>query len=373
MRFRPHSISPLPETVRLIIAYKNFAAQRGISHIGLGVSAMNNSRVLRKAGFWTDVWAITSAQDLQVRVEAEQANSHRDRKVPISHVIISAPWIPTVELSQLVHTHTEIEWTVCSHSNVGFLQADPRGIEYLRQDGSLAEAAVNFSLATNSKRLQTWWNQAYHQAMRLIPNLYDVDDHFPHHRPWTPGTLLKIGSFGAIRPLKNQITAAGAAVEIANRLRAECEFWINSGRTEGNGIWATAAVKSILAGLPNIRLREAPWQAWPSFRDLVRSMHLLIQTSYTESFNMVTADGVSDGIPSVTSDAIDWVPLSWQAPVDDVNAVASTGVSLLHDPLRACRWTPTFTGSQPAGARILERPSRKSPLMNELLTDLEAE
>jgi hypothetical protein len=32
-------------------------------------------------------------------------------------------------------------------------------------------------------------------------------------------------------------------------------------------------------------------------------MHLLIQVSYTESFNMVTADGVLEGVPSVTSDA----------------------------------------------------------------------
>ena len=47
---------------------------------------------------------------------------------------------------------------------------------------------------------------------------------------------------------------------------------------------------------------------------------------------MVTADGVLEGVPSVTSDAIDWVPSNWQAEVDDVNAIASTGVALLHDP-----------------------------------------
>lgn len=363
MRFRPHSIVPKHETVRLIIAYKNFAAHRGISHIGLGVSALNNARVLRKAGFWVDVWPILSARELEQRVDQEQPAAHRDRKVPISHVVISAPWIATAELAQMVHRHTEIEWAVCSHSNVGFLQADPRGIEYLRQDGDLAEAAVNFTLATNSLRLRTWWNQAYHQAMTLIPNLYDVDDHFPHHRPWTPGTLLKMGSFGAIRPLKNQIAAAGAAVEIANRLRAESEFWMNSGRTEGNGSSALAAVRAILSGLHNIRLREAAWQPWPAFRAQVRAMHLLLQASYTESFNMVTADGVAEGVPSVTSDAIDWVPARWQAPVDDVNAIASTGVALLHDPSAAAdglrhlqdhnrdglaRWTEFLVGGQRA-------------------------
>ena len=240
--------------------------------------------------------------------------------------------MPILELSQLVHTHTEIEWAVCSHSNVGFLAADPQGIANLRLDGALADSAVNFSLTTNSKRLKTWWRKAYHQHMSLMPNLYDVDGQLPQYSPWHPGSLLKIGCFGAIRPLKNQISAAGAALEISNRLRTDCEFWINSGRTEGAGSIVLKSITEILDGIPNIKLREAPWQSWPCFRAEVRTMHLLIQTSYTESFNMVTADGVAEGVPSVTSDAIDWVPESWQAPADDVNAIASVGVALLFDP-----------------------------------------
>ena len=37
-------------------------------------------------------------------------------------------------------------------------------------------------------------------------------------------------------------------------------------------------------------------------------MDLLISFSYTESFSMVTADGVAEGLASVASDAIDWAP-----------------------------------------------------------------
>jgi len=331
-RIRPHSIAPSKETVRAIICYKSYPNQPQVSHAGLGVSALNNVRVLRKEGFWSDVWPTPSSAAIATMVDQEQSASHRDGKVPISHMIISAPWVATPDLTNIIHGRTEVDWAMCSHSNVGFLQADPRAIQYLREDGELAESAVNFTLATNSKRLQGWWQQAYHQAMTLLPNLYDLDDHFPHHSPWTPGTLLKIGCFGAVRPLKNHIAAAGAAVEIANRMRAECEFWINSGRTETGGATPLSAVREILSGLSNIRLCEYPWSSWAAFRSQVRAMHLLIQTSYTESFNMVTADGVSEGVPSVTSEAIDWVPNNWKVPVDDVNAVASAGIALLHDP-----------------------------------------
>ena len=75
----------------VILAYKNFAANRNISHIGLGVAAINTSKVLRNAGIKTDVWPILSAGDLRQKLTIN----------PAEHVIISAPWIPTVELQSL--------------------------------------------------------------------------------------------------------------------------------------------------------------------------------------------------------------------------------------------------------------------------------
>jgi hypothetical protein len=61
-------------------------------------------------------------------------------------------------------------------------------------------------------------------------------------------------------------------------------------------------------------------------------MHLLMQPSYTESFNMVTADGVAEGVPSVVSEAIDWAPEHWKAMMDDVLDIARVGRYLLSDP-----------------------------------------
>jgi hypothetical protein len=61
-------------------------------------------------------------------------------------------------------------------------------------------------------------------------------------------------------------------------------------------------------------------------------MDLLLQPSYTESFNIVTADGVSEGLASVVSSAIDWAPKHWRADVDDALDIARVGVGLLHDP-----------------------------------------
>jgi hypothetical protein len=57
------------------------------------------------------------------------------------------------------------------------------------------------------------------------------------------------------------------------------------------------AVKELIADLPGVKLVLNGWQSWPRFRKIVGHMHLLLQPSYTESFNMVTADGVVEGVP----------------------------------------------------------------------------
>lgn len=92
-----------------------------------------------------------------------------------------------------------------------------------------------------------------------------------------------------------------------------------------------AAVREMLAGMPNVSLMLNGWQPWPKFRKIVGHMHLLLQPSYTESFNMVTADGVAEGVPSVVSEAIDWAPQHWKADVDDVRDIARVGRHLLAD------------------------------------------
>ncbi len=52
---------------------------------------------------------------------------------------------------------------------------------------------------------------------------------------------------------------------------------------------------------------------------------------------MVTADGIAEGVPSVVSEAIDWAPRSWKAPVDDANAMARIGRKLLQPLCRGQR------------------------------------
>jgi glycosyltransferase involved in cell wall biosynthesis len=318
-------------TARLAIAYKNFAAAQNVSHIGLGVSATQNAKALRSAGYIVEIWPINSFADLQALMKAEQHARTLAHHVPLSHLVISAPWILTANLATLASQNPDLEIAVVSHSNIGFLQADPRAIELLRQGSELEQGCPNFHVAANSQRFQTWWQSTYGTAMTLLPNMYPVGP-ARTRAMWQRGTL-RLGCFCAIRPYKNVLTAAAAALEVGQRLRVtDLEFWISGGRHENGGQTIVAAIQQMYLNMPRAKVVEQSWQSWPQFLTTVGSMDLLLQPSYTEGFNMVTADGIAQGVASVVSDAIAWAPRNWQAATDAASDIANKAVALLHDP-----------------------------------------
>ncbi|MDP9171238.1 MAG: hypothetical protein M3N54_11525 [Acidobacteriota bacterium] len=303
--------------MRVILAYKNFAANRAVSHIGLGVTALNAVKTFRDAGVQADVWPIVNAADLRTRLRGSDA----------THVVISAPWISTADLAQMCADFPETQFAVNCHSNLGFLQADPSAMRLVREGLDLGRCTWNFRIAANCERLARWVEAAYRAPCLCLPNMYHLERQVPRRDRYKAGTL-RIGIFGATRALKNLMTAAGAAIEIANARRADLEIWISSGRNEGAGC-VVDAVRQMTNGLPHVKLIENGWQTWPQFRQTVGHMHLLLQPSYTESFNVVTADGAAEGVPSVVSDAIEWAPSGWKAEVDDAGQIARVGLRLL--------------------------------------------
>lgn len=315
----------LESKVHIAFVYKNFAANPGVSHIGLGVSALNNAKILQKQGIQASIWPVKYPHEIQGYINNSNLLN------PVTHVVIAAPWIPTPTLHQIISSNLHIQFAVNCHSNVGFLQADTNGVKLLREYIDLQKGSLNFKVAGNSKKFVLWLRQAFSTSCEYLPNMYYLDDSVDVNKPLWNGGVLRIGAFGATRPQKNIASMAGAALALSKELKADVEFYVSGGRTEGGGNTILNAVRAMLQNEPGITLKELNWASWPQFRSLIRTMHLLLQVSYTESFNMVTADGVAEGVPSVVSDAIDWAPKYWQAYSDDVLDVARVGRQLIFD------------------------------------------
>jgi glycosyltransferase involved in cell wall biosynthesis len=306
----------------VIIFYKNFAGPN-VSHIGLGVAGLNIAKVLQSNGIGASVFSIRDAKELERYIVGEPQTTH---------VVISAPWIPIVDLNRLVLRFPHIQWTVNCHSNVGFLQADSNGVQLLRKYIDYEKGSLNFRVSGNSKKFVRWLRESYRCNAFYLPNLYFLDNTVRTiPRPWRGGTL-KIGCFGATRPQKNLMSAAGAALLLKEWFNVDVELCLSSGRTEGGGNTILNAIRAMVDGIPGIKIVHNSWAAWPQFRKFVSTMNLLLQPSYTESFNMVTADGIAEGVPSVISEAIEWVPRYWVANMDDVNDIARVGRQLIEDP-----------------------------------------
>ena len=312
--------------MRLAIIYKNFGAVSGLSHIGLGVSAINICKSLRQQGLRAEVWGCVSLQDIQKKISQTYAQND-----PVTHVSICALWLKSAELRALVDTYPETQFVVNCHSNVGFLQAEPQAIGLIREAIQIEQTSHNFRMAGNSQKFCNWVKHAYGAPCLWLPNLYYLTSTTPINKPvWSGGTL-KIGCFGAMRVYKNFSTAVAAATQIARHLKAVTEVWVNSGRDDGLGSSAQSAIVQLTKNLPNVTLKQWPWSSWPEFKELIATMNLLLQPSYTESFNIVTADGIALGVPSVVSSAIEWAPADWIVNNDDASAIEKRGIFLIRD------------------------------------------
>jgi glycosyltransferase involved in cell wall biosynthesis len=147
---------------------------------------------------------------------------------------------------------------------------------------------------------------------------------------------LEVGLFGAARVLKNWLTGAAAVMMLQRKVNVPVRLHLNSGRDEG-AEGARAGLDALLSLNPNVSMVDVPWLSPDDFRRYLYGMDLLLQPSFTETFNNVTADGCACGVPSVVSEAITWAPDSWKARADSAAHVAEIAYAILRDSRAASR------------------------------------
>lgn len=261
-------------------------------------------------------------------------NNHIDRIVTEYKpdiVVIEAYWVVPEKFGVLVRLHPNITWIVRNHSAMPFVS-----MENIIVDWSLRYMNYpNVILACNDIRTDRefrnlisvykpeWESDELFSRCVYLPNYYPVNFD-PRPSPCDDDTL-DIGCFGAIRPLKNQLIQAVAAIEYANKHGKHLRFHINGTRIEGKGDSIINNIRKLF-GLLSHELVEHPWMDHKEFIELIRTMDVGLQVSYSETFNIVTADMVVNGVPVVTSPEIKWVNSLFHAePNDSESIVAALG------------------------------------------------
>jgi hypothetical protein len=221
-------------------------------------------------------------------------------------VFIEALWVVPEKFNVLLPLHPTVKWNIRLHSEIPFLSSEGIAVEWLSGYEKIARDNPNFSVSGNSKTLCNDLKIFYKEPIYYLPNIYR-----PNHKPIpiknASQDFLNIGCFGAIRPLKNQLLQAISAIAFAESKGKTLNFHINGNRIEQK---TETTIKNIRALFKNSthNLLEHNWMPHKEFLELICSLDMGMQVSFSETFNIVTADFVSSNVPIVVSEEVKWLP-----------------------------------------------------------------
>jgi hypothetical protein len=260
-----------------------------------------------------------SAAGYTVKLVEVVDNNSIDHEVSVFRpqiVIIEALWVVPSKFPVLIALHPTVTWIVRIHSEAAFLAQEGIAIDWISKYPTYPNVYVAANSHEAFEQVSTFYTAKalpLPSQLLLLPTYYPAPDR-PHHHPhWHSATgIINVACMGAIRPLKNTLIQAIAAIRFADDLGIKLRFHINITRLESGGNAPYRSVVELFAGTRH-ELVQHDWMDHPEFLHFLRHIDVSLQVSFSETFDIVMADSVATGIPSVGSHAIRWLS-SWSQP-----------------------------------------------------------
>lgn len=264
---------------------------------GLFNSATFVSNFLNENGYDSKLTSVTDSNSIDRVVTEFNPNV----------VIIEALWVPPAKFNELlsIKRHKNRTWIVRIHSKAPFLANEGLATRWISQYTLIK--SNNLLIAPNTIELTEQLESAFPNGNFIfLPNIYHPGEFTPKKYKKNE-EFINIGSFGAIRPMKNTYQQALAAIEFCERKGKQLRFHVNSSRLEQSGDNVLKNLKALFENSPH-ELIEHHWMHHKDFLHVISTMDLGMQVSFSESFNIVTADFVTANVPIIASDDIEWMP-----------------------------------------------------------------
>ena len=272
-----------------------------------------SSGLLNSVRFVSDALRGTGMHSHHVQVADDNGI---DREVHIFRpdvCVLEAYWARPEKLRELSRLHPRVRWVVRAHSNIPFFAVEAMAMRWTYEYAAIP----NVSVAGNSRSLcADMTTMLFRDSVAgtdasdvmYLPNCYPVGcDGDPRKFQHEHGRTVDVGCFGALRPLKNQLAQAMAAIRMANAHGMRLRFHINATRLEG-GQPVLKNLEGLFDGFTGQHeLVKHDWVEHHEVRELVATMDVGMQVSFTETFNIVTADFVDQLVPVVVSPEVSWV------------------------------------------------------------------
>jgi hypothetical protein len=278
------------------------------SHIGVSTGLYNSASFVNKM-----------LQDAGIESNMEIAidNNCIDRLVTKhrpTHVIIEALWVVPSKFDILCRLHPNVTWIIRLHSEMPFMAGEGMAMDWVGDYSTYP----NLVIACNAPRMLSetrtylkaknrWTDKQTEERVIYLPNYYPQN--YKSKKLDKKKDTIDVCCFGAIRPLKNHLLQAVAAVGFAEKLGKKLNFHVNAGRIEMNGSPVINNLKGLFEHLNDSghQLINHQWRPREEFLELCGTMDIGLQVSFSETFNIVGADLISQGVPIVGSVEIPWI------------------------------------------------------------------
>lgn len=219
-------------------------------------------------------------------------------------VFIEGLWVVPEKFDVLKPLHPKVRWHARIHSEIPFLATEGNAMAWIA--GYLKRGVY---VAPNAPR-------AHHQLMFLakqlgvsrelieyLPNCYPTD--FQPVNLKEESDTLDVACFGAYRPMKNHLQQAMIALKYAHFLNKKLRFHVNAREDQG-GQSPAKNVRALMEAV-GAELVIHGWEDRDTFLQSLRDVHVLMQLSMSETFNIVAADATLVGTPVLASPEISWI------------------------------------------------------------------
>ena len=262
-------------------------------------------------------------------------NNSIDREVTEyrpTHVILEALWVVPPKFDVLIPLHPTVKWIVRIHSEIPFIANEGIAMQWL------IEYALypNVSISCNAPRIYKaveflfrcrfgWDRREMSKHLSYLPNFYPQE--YERKRIDNSSDEVNVACFGAVRPFKNHLNQAIAALQFATFLDKKLKFHINGDRMEQGG---DPVMKNLVELFKNFEdlgheLIAHPWTTHEEFKIICsEQIDIGMQVSFTETFNIVGADQISVGVPLVASNEVPWTLPYYTADPNDVDDIVNT-------------------------------------------------
>lgn len=280
---------------------------------------------------------------VESKLAVVEDNNCIDREVNAykpTHVIIEALWVVPGKFEVLTKLHPAVTWVIRLHSEMPFMAGEGMAMDWLGQYSQFDNIVISCNAPRMLREVKMylqlkndWTSEQADSKVVYLPNYYPQE--YKSKKFDKNKNTIDVGCFGAVRPLKNHLIQAIAAIEFADKIGKKLRFHINANRMEMKGEPVMHNLRGLFEQLADKghELVGHEWTPRDQFLELCASMDIGLQVSFSETFNIVGADLISQGVPLVGSVEIPWKVILFAANPTESSDIVKKLLRTYHWPI----------------------------------------